>query len=302
MNELTTTQEQAPAFSVGAALMNTATMQSLMTFAEMMSTSVVTVPEHLRNKPADCLAITMQAMRWGMDPFAVAQKTHIVSGRLGYEAQLVNAAVQTSGAIVGAFKYEYTGAGQDLKCRVGAVLRGETEITWGEWLRNGDVTVRNSPLWKVNPAQQLGYLQVKNWSRLYCPGSILGVYTADELEDIPAPPKNMGLADEVTPTAGPRRRSEPTTAPTTVDNETGEITPGTAEAAPSTQPENKPTPPVATSSTGSLSGGQVAYLRNKLKAAGISEESICDRFQVVGIELMDVSSFDTLKSELLGLV
>lgn len=203
MNELATTTEPAPA----ALLFDPQRMQSLMTFAEMMSKSAVTVPDHLKGKPADCMAIAMQSMQWGMNPFAVAQKTHIVSGRLGYEAQLVNAVVQQSNAIRGAFSYEFRGDGQALECRVGAVLRGETEITWSEWLRSGDVTTKNSPLWKVNPKQQMGYLQVKNWARLYCPGAILGVYTPDELEPAPAaaPPatKHMGAADVVQPPAAP---------------------------------------------------------------------------------------------------
>lgn len=198
MNEITTTSaEPVPA----ALLFDPQRVQSLMTFAEMMAKSHVTVPDHLKGKPADCMAIAMQSMQWGMNPFAVAQKTHIVSGRLGYEAQLVNAVVQQSNAIRGAFHYEYQGTGDALECRVGAVLRGDTEVTWGEWLRSGSVTTKNSPLWKVNPKQQLGYLQVKNWARLYCPGAILGVYTPDELEQAAPPPahKHMGAADVVQP-------------------------------------------------------------------------------------------------------
>lgn len=106
-----------------------------------------------------------------------------MNGKLGYEAQLVNAAVTTSRAIVGFFNFEYRGEGQNLACRVGAVLRGSNEITWGEFLCIADVTIKNSPLWKSNPRQQLGYLQVKNWARLYTPGAMLGVYSVDELED-----------------------------------------------------------------------------------------------------------------------
>ena len=45
-----------------------------------------------------------------MNPFAVAQKTHVVNGSLGYEAQLVNAVVQASGAIDGRFHYANTAA------------------------------------------------------------------------------------------------------------------------------------------------------------------------------------------------
>lgn len=201
MNEITTTASAEPV--PAALLFDPQRMQSLMTFAEMMAKSHVTVPDHLKGKPADCMAIAMQSMQWGMNPFAVAQKTHIVSGRLGYEAQLVNAVVQQSNAIRGAFHYEYRGEGPTLECRVGAVLRGDTDVTWGEWLRSGDVQTKNSPLWKVNPKQQLGYLQVKNWARLYCPGAILGVYTPDELEPAAPPPahKHMGAADVVQPPA-----------------------------------------------------------------------------------------------------
>lgn len=172
-----------------ALITNDGNMSRLMTLAKLMSTSKVTVPKHLQNSEGDCMAIIIQATNWGMNPFAVAQKTHLVNGVLGYEAQLVNAVIGASGAIVGGFKYEYKGEGLSMECRVGAVVRGEQEITWGEWLRNGDVTTRNSPLWKTNPAQQLGYLQVKNWGRQYAPGAILGVYSTDELEELP--PKDV---------------------------------------------------------------------------------------------------------------
>ncbi|WP_319732296.1 RecT family recombinase [Cronobacter malonaticus] len=160
-------------------------LNKLMKFAEVMAQSRVTVPTHLAGKPADCMAVAMQAAQWGMSPFAVAQKTHVVNGTLGYEAQLVNAVVQNSGAIKGRFHYEYRGEGASLECRVGAVIRGEQEITWNEWLCISSITTKNSPLWKTNPKQQFGYLQVKNWARAHTPGAILGVYTPDELEERP---------------------------------------------------------------------------------------------------------------------
>lgn len=151
--------------------------------AVRMAEGRMTVPEYLRGNVGDCMAIAMQAMLWNMDPFAVAQKTHIVSGRLGYEAQLVNAVLQNSGAIHNAPAYEYRGDGNSLECRVGCVLRGEEVMRWGEWLSVAAITTKNSPLWKTNPRQQIGYLQVKNWARAFCPGAILGVYTVDELLD-----------------------------------------------------------------------------------------------------------------------
>ena len=184
-------------------LMQVDKLDSLERIAKRMAEGRMTVPEYLRGNMGDCMAIAIQAMLWNMDPFVVAQKTHIVSGRLGYEAQLVNAVVMASGAIRGSFRYEYRGEGAALECRVGAVLRGEQEITWGEWLASSSVQTKNSPLWKVNPRQQMGYLQVKNWARAFCPGAILGVYTVDELEDS-APLATMPRSETAAPARAAR--------------------------------------------------------------------------------------------------
>ncbi|MGD9423961.1 RecT family recombinase [Pantoea sp. NSTU24] len=178
-----------------AAIFSPSGLQKLQAFAEVMAQGKATVPAHLSGKPADCLAIALQAAQWGMNPYAVAQKTHLVNGTLGYEAQLVNAVITSSTAVQGRFKYEYGGDWEKFKpgaanasnerglsVRVGAVLKGETEITWGEPLYMEYVTTRNSPLWKTAPKQQLAYLAVKYWARLYCPDVILGVYTPDEFE------------------------------------------------------------------------------------------------------------------------
>ncbi len=171
--------------STQAMVFNPDVIAHMQSMAEAMAAARVTVPKHLAGSPGDCLAVVMQAAQWRMNPFAVAQKTHLVNGALGYEAQLVNAVVCASGAIKGRFHYEYRGEGASIECRVGAVLAGEDDMTWGEWLSAASVQTKNSALWKTNPKQQLGYLQVKNWARLYAPGAILGVYSTDELAERP---------------------------------------------------------------------------------------------------------------------
>lgn len=188
-------------------------LRQLQQFAEVMAQSVQTLPKHLAGKPADCMAVAMQAAQWGMNPFAVAQKTHLVNGTLGYEAQLVNAVVTSSRAVQGRFKYEYGGdwdaymlhpdkqheAG--LFIRVGAVIRGETEVTWGEPVYLAPITTRNSPLWKTAPKQQIAYLAVKYWARLYCPEVILGVYSPDEFDE-PLPRAERDVTPPATSAAG----------------------------------------------------------------------------------------------------
>ena len=165
-------------------------MQQVHNFAQTMATGVATVPKHLQGNAADCMAVCMQAMQWGMNPYSVAQKTHLINGTLGYEAQLVSAVVSSSTAIEGRFHYEYGGEWKDDKdptawVRVGAILRGEAEIQWGNPLYPANQTVKNSPLWKTDPKQQSSYLALKRWARLYTPAVILGVYTSDELQDMP---------------------------------------------------------------------------------------------------------------------
>lgn len=186
-----------PETSTSALVLDSVAFDKIMAVADVMAGGKSTVPKHLQGNSADCMAVIIQAMQWKMNPFVVAQKTHLVNGALGYEAQLVNAVVCASGAIVGGFHYEYGGAWETIAgqgdnrkehglfVRVGAKLAGNEEITWGEPLYLIDVKTRNSPLWKTNPKQQLGYLGVKNWTRLYAPGPLLGVYSVDELQDSP---------------------------------------------------------------------------------------------------------------------
>ena len=214
MNQQLATIQDARPLAVSDVVFNDDNFNHLVKLADLMASSTVTVPKHLQGKPGDCFAIALQAMAWNMSPFVVAQKTHLVNGVLGYEAQLVNALVQNSGLIQGSFKYEYQDDNEGgVFCRVGAALKGDDHITWGEWLHSGSVTTKNSPLWKSNPRQQLGYLQVKNWARLYAPGAILGIYGDDELADQPPRPVRDITPDATVSRPPPARRPEPAANP-----------------------------------------------------------------------------------------
>lgn len=160
--------------------------------AQMMASGACTVPKHLQGNAGDCFAIVGQSLRWGMDPYAVAQKTHLVNGTLGYEAQLVIAVINNRAPIVDRIKFDYFGdwskvKGKDDKSTdIGVICRatfiGDDEPTELSLTMAQVGHVRNSPLWAADPRQQLAYLAAKRFSRLYCPDVILGVYTPDELE------------------------------------------------------------------------------------------------------------------------
>ncbi|WP_224055617.1 recombinase RecT [Vibrio penaeicida] len=49
-------------------------MPRLERFAELMASGKSTVPTHLRGNPGDCLAVTIQAMQWRMNPIQWLRK------------------------------------------------------------------------------------------------------------------------------------------------------------------------------------------------------------------------------------
>nr|WP_329601706.1 RecT family recombinase [Plesiomonas shigelloides] len=193
-------------------MMNADFMMSVDRMADIMASGKATVPDHLRGNKADCYAVCLQALQWGMNPFPVAQKTHLVHGTLGYEAQLVNAVVVNSGVIKGRFDYEFFGDWERVLGKITHKTKNKdgktTEFRQPDWslddekgcgvcvsatLNTGEVRTielflsqartRNSTLWADDPKQQLAYLAVKRWARLYTPDVIMGVYSVDELQE-----------------------------------------------------------------------------------------------------------------------
>jgi hypothetical protein len=201
-------------------------------FSELMCKGNVSVPKHLRGNMGDCMAVTIQALSLGFNPFAFAQKTHLTqSGALGYEGQLVSAILTNSRALTGDPEYEHIGdwskvlgkveerqsnreggnggkyyvatytkedeAGLGVIVR--ATLRGESkprELT----VMMSQAYPRFSTQWATDPRQQICNLAIRKFTRLHKPGVLLGFKFTDE-EDDEIPIKHMGPADEVRPAA-----------------------------------------------------------------------------------------------------
>lgn len=149
--------------------------------AEVLSSASL-IPEHLRNKPGDCLLVVMQAQRWGMDALSVAACTSVVRGKLCYEGKLVAAVLYSMGAVDGRLRYDFTGEGSSRSVRVTGRPRGEDEQSV-----SGSVAAwaTNNEAWKRDPDSMLVYRGTRQWARLYAPEALLGVYTPDEMEEAP---------------------------------------------------------------------------------------------------------------------
>jgi len=152
-------------------------MDSAIRLAQAMASAKL-VPRHLQGDTGTCLMIVEQAMRWRMSPFAVAQCTSAIGGKLMFEGKLVAAAVESMGVIEGGFDYKVTGEGNAMRVVVSAKRVGETnprQIT----LALKDARTDNS-MWTRQPEQQLCYAGTRVWARRWAPSALLGVYAPEE--------------------------------------------------------------------------------------------------------------------------
>lgn len=169
-------------------------MNEAIQLAELMARGKM-MPEHLRN-PGDALMVIEQAMRWQMSPYAVAQATFSIKGKLLFAGTLVAAAIEHSGAIVGHMDYQFTGEGLTRKIIVSATRKGEASPRTVEVALKDAQTANEN--WKKQPDQQLVYHGARVWGRRWTPGVMLGVYSPEEMSETP-PDTFRGTTIEATP-------------------------------------------------------------------------------------------------------
>lgn len=224
-------------------------------FADLMSKAGEMLPEHLRRQPALCLAVTMRATQWKMDPFALAMETYQAKqgGPIGYQAKVFTAALNGAGVKL---RYRYEGevkmldqpvksykgneiakrtATGNRKCIAYAVIDGDT-LEY-ETMTLDQITIKNSPMWHNDPDQQLAYAAGRGWARRYRADVIMGAYSDDEVREMTmkdVTPKETAFTKLVN-----KARTEaeaPATAPETPEE--ADIVDGTTQDAP--EPEASP--------------------------------------------------------------
>ena len=174
----------------------------VMEFAKTMATARAGIPQWLRGSAGDCLMICSRAMRWGMDPYFVAEKSYLMVNprtqetRVGWESQLVHAVIEALAPLKGRLRHEINGTGDDRYCEVWATFKGEDSPhrfkseTLAKRIKDigksDKGNFRGSPLWLTKPEVQLFYDASRDWARINCPDVLAGVYARDELLDMEA--------------------------------------------------------------------------------------------------------------------
>ena len=175
-------------------------LEQAMRLAEMMARGKL-VPQHLRDSPSDCLMVVEQALRWQMSPFAVAQCTSVIQGKLMFEGKLVSAALHSSGIMASRLEYEFTGDGDKRAVIARGTLRGEDQP------RDIVVTLKeaktSNQMWTKQPDQQLVYFATRAWARRHAPEVMLGVYSPEEFDGAPTTAQFTGATIEAEPERPP---------------------------------------------------------------------------------------------------
>jgi len=216
----------------GGALMQPRNGRELMDMANMMSGSGQMVRDFYRGNPGDCAALIMICQPYGFNPFMVSWKTYKASksadAPISFEGQLVNAMVNQSAPVKGRLRYTYDGEGDAMTCTVTGTDRETGEDITYTSPPVGKIPIKNSPLWKSDPQQQLGYFSARSWARRHFPELLLGVYTREEIEGAPmrdVTPQPGGFVAKAQAARAPEKPQEADPAPEAPDVPEAEVMP-----------------------------------------------------------------------------
>jgi hypothetical protein len=163
-----------------ALYMDGGVFEQLQRVAKLMAASAL-VPEHLRGKVADCSLVAAQAFRWRTDPFAVAQHTFVLKGKLGYEGKLIAAVVNSHKSTERRLSYTYSGDGKTRSVVVSGRIRGEDKDRTVEG--NVDRWATDNEQWRKDPDQMLAYRGARQWARRHMPEAMIGIQAEEEVRE-----------------------------------------------------------------------------------------------------------------------
>jgi RecT family len=154
----------------------------VMEYARLMAASGSAVPRHLRGQPGACLGIIDDAIRFRLNPYALARQSYFVNDQLAYQAAVFMALINTRAPLKTRPDIRFDGEGPERRCIVVGTFRDGAAREYKS-PRIADIQPKNSPLWKTDPDQQLAYSGLRAWARRWCPEVIMGIHDVDELRE-----------------------------------------------------------------------------------------------------------------------
>lgn len=162
--------------------------------AKMLAASTL-VPKEFQNSVPNCGIALEIAQRLGASPFLITQNIDVIHGRPSFRATFLIAMVNASGRFT-ALKFRMTGEGLDRTCVAYAQEKATSETLEGPSVSMAMAkaegwSTKNGSKWMTMPELMLRYRAAAFFARLYAPDITLGLQTAEEVEDIAPPERNV---------------------------------------------------------------------------------------------------------------
>ena len=188
-------QEQALPATTRSIFLDIQRFEEAKQIAKMLSDSSM-LPKHFQQSVPNCMILLNLADRMRIDPFMLAQNMYIVYNKPGIESKLLIALIEGHGKF-GPLKFKFTESGKVTSKKVkrpDSCLAYATELKTGEVIEGPTVTwelveaegwsKKDGSKWETMPEMMFMYRASAFFGRVYDPGAILGLRTAEELDEI----------------------------------------------------------------------------------------------------------------------
>jgi hypothetical protein len=175
-------RDLADTIAIGKGGINFDNAGQVMEYAKLMAASGSAVPKHLRGQPGACLGVLDDAIRFHVNPYALARQSYFVNDILSYSAAFFMAVINAHAPLKTRPDIRFEGEGQEMRAIVTGTFRDGAEREYRS-PRIADIQPKNSPLWKSDPGQQLAYYSLRAFARRWCPEVIMGIHDVDEIRE-----------------------------------------------------------------------------------------------------------------------
>lgn len=148
------------------------------------------VPKEYQGNTANCMIAMELAERTSSSTFMVMQNVHIIHGKPSWSSQFIIGALNSCGRFsplrfvktgeIGSMARTYVAVATDLAS--GCEVEGPPVSL--QMAKDEGWSTKNGSKWKTMPELMLSYRSAAFFGRLYAPDVLMGMHTADELQDI----------------------------------------------------------------------------------------------------------------------
>lgn len=159
--------------------------EQMMRYASTLSKSNIIPKAFVGNAP-NCFVALDVAQRLGVGVMEVMQNMHVVHGTPGFSSKYAIALANERGPFKGPIGFEWNPDPRNPSVRAYATVESTgqvVEFTCDLAMANAEGWTKN-PKYKSMPQLMLSYRAATLLVRLYCPEVLLGLQTAEEVQDV----------------------------------------------------------------------------------------------------------------------